>query len=1658
MENNYRINIFCLLFILFMVSSLTGFSQLDNLHYIPPMCSFTSSAGNVQDHRMVLTTSETTAFDVTIKNNDGTFVMTVKGLSSSSPKKISLNFSKYLSASNKTSGTGLNSQGVIGTSDLNKILNKEGLIVSGSKKFFVSIQQKSTAQGDLLTSKGTTGFGTDFYSGHMYSSTGGYDGENGHFISAMATENNTNITFNNPRIKFSGRSNNSFTVSLNKGQSIVIGVSVNQLKSQGKNLNHVNGTHITSNKPIAVSSGSWCASGYPNNSPGRDIGFDQLVPTDVVGDEYILIKGEGKNGGAQYNEKALVVATEDNTVVTYKNDSKTKTLTNAGDYFFTNINDFSNTTDGNIYIHADKKIFCYQTLSGANAKQTAGFCFIPPLKCTADKEVTIAFANKLSSLTVNPILKLVTQSGSQIKLNGVNLGNASSYRKSVPGNIYWETYNIPKSELQLNKYNHGTNWIFKISSTGALNAMLAVQSGNVGGGGFFSGFGDVPQIEQNPEIETEGLCGGNVELNASGFDSYNWYKDGVLVSGEHHASYEPSEPGRYKVTGLSPCGGSSTESFPSSEIIIYPCLSVSDVSVTEGTSASVRVELSHPWSTDDAIDVTFDYQTTAGSASSGPDYSPKSGSATIPSGSSFVNISVPITNDILDEDDEEFTFTISNVVEAVENVTVGTITILDDNDPMPTITVTDQTYDEDAGTVNLSVNLSTASGKTVTADYSILDNTTTQTSDYTASNYSGSLSFAPGDQEETISFSIIDDAIYEPGADEYFTILLSKLVNTSVGDISADISITDNDSKPKITVNDASIEEGGSIIFQTYLDHAADVDITFDYEIELGNGKGYAKKNDFTSYSSTGTITISAGETSVSFPSIVTKDDNANEDAEVFTIKFSSVSNAILGNTSAIGTILDNEGNTTLSISGASATEGNTINFTISASPVNGSAISFNYTTTDGTATSLDDFTGSTGTSIILPANQSSMTFSISTVQDTEEEGDETFTVEISGQPKKVDIGISTATGTIIDDDDTPVAKDDNYSVNEDAVLSDNVMSNDSGLSDAPVTVSSNTNPTHGSLNMNTNGSFTYTPYANYNGLDSFEYTIQDVDGDISSATAYITVSSINDVPIANNDTYTIPEDTQLNANVVSNDQKLFDLPITISLVSNVSHGALTLNTNGTFSYLPNSEYFGVDNFTYKLSDGNGDAVQAKVIINVTFINDGAPIVVDDDISTNEDTPVSINVLTNDTDVDGYETIDIASVLIKTGPSHGSLSQDHTSGKVTYTPNSNYTGSDSFTYTIKDDADPGLESNVATVSITVTVDNDPPVAICKSGVIIYLDTTGNYNLLASEIDNGSNDDRDGGTVSLSVFPNTFDCSDKGSNSVTLTVTDEDNSSSTCTTTITVLDNSNPTIKTAQLNIPVSAESGVCGALVNYTGPVFTDNCDGDQSGILIAGLSSGSTFPIGDTDITYEYTDASGNGPIQATFTVTVVDDIDPIFSNTANRNLSPNSSGCSYLVTGTSFDLKASDNCGTPTVVHNYDGGGSSLNNKSFPLGTTDVTWTAEDIHGNSISKTVEISVYTDLSASLTGPSSNQSCEGEDVEFTASASGGNSPYSYQFFVNGVEKISEVSGNTLTINTLTDGNKVTTRITDNYGCSVTSSEIEMIIHPKPAPMGIFFED
>ncbi len=285
---------------------------------------------------------------------------------------------------------------------------------------------------------------------------------------------------------------------------------------------------------------------------------------------------------------------------------------------------------------------------------------------------------------------------------------------------------------------------------------------------------------------------------------------------------------------------------------------------------------------------------------------------------------------------------------------------------------------------------------------------------------------------------------------------------------------------------------------------------------------------------------------------------------------------------------------------------------------------------------------------------------------------------------------------------DAPVAVNDTANGNEDSQLAGNVLANDTDIEGNALTAELIANVAHGVLVLNANGSFTYTPAQNYSGADSFIYRANDGTANSNTATVTITVAAVNDPPVAVNDVFVGNEDVVFNGNVIANDSDVEGSSLTAALVANVSHGTVTLNPNGTFSYTPAANYAGADSFTYRVNDGNADSNVATVTFDVQPVND-APFAVNDSVNLVEDTSFSGNVLANDTDVEGNSL----NAALVTDVAHGVLILN-ANGTFTYTPAQNYAGLDSFSYRANDGA---LNSNVATVAITVSATNDAPVAV-----------------------------------------------------------------------------------------------------------------------------------------------------------------------------------------------------------------------------------------------------------------------------------------------------------------------------------------------------------
>jgi VCBS repeat-containing protein len=307
------------------------------------------------------------------------------------------------------------------------------------------------------------------------------------------------------------------------------------------------------------------------------------------------------------------------------------------------------------------------------------------------------------------------------------------------------------------------------------------------------------------------------------------------------------------------------------------------------------------------------------------------------------------------------------------------------------------------------------------------------------------------------------------------------------------------------------------------------------------------------------------------------------------------------------------------------------------------------------------------------------------------------------------DSGIATVTITVDPQNDAPVATDDGYTVDEDGTLSvaaAGVLVNDTDIDGDTLSAVLVSGPENGTLTFNPDGSFTYTPGADFNGIDSFTYKANDGTADGNVATVTITVDPQNDAPVAQADTYTIAEDGKLTvaaAGVLANDTDVDGDTLTAALVDGPDHGKLVLSPDGSFVYTPDANFNGTDSFTYQASDGTAASEPVTVTLNVTPVND-PPVAEDDSYDLGQGgslvVPARAGVLANDTDIDGGPL----TVTVASGPAHGELSLN-ADGSFTYTPDPNYDGIDSFTYTVSD----GL-GGTDTATVTMNIADAAPTA------------------------------------------------------------------------------------------------------------------------------------------------------------------------------------------------------------------------------------------------------------------------------------------------------------------------------------------------------------
>lgn len=414
-----------------------------------------------------------------------------------------------------------------------------------------------------------------------------------------------------------------------------------------------------------------------------------------------------------------------------------------------------------------------------------------------------------------------------------------------------------------------------------------------------------------------------------------------------------------------------------------------------------------------------------------------------------------------------------------------------------------------------------------------------------------------------------------------------------------------------------------------------------------------------------------------------------------------------------------------------------------------------------------------------------------------------------------------------------PVAVDDSAATGEGVEKTIDVVANDSDADEDSLSIIAVSQPTNGSVTIQSASTVSYTPNASFTGTDTFTYTVSDGFGGEATATVSFTVRT-NTPPLAVDDSASTGVDVHINIDVLANDSDADADILTITALTQPANGSVHVITTGEVRYIPDSGFIGTNTFAYFVDDGYGGTDNAIVTVSV---GNTPPVAVDDSATAVTAIPYHINVVFNDTDADGH-SLDIASV---TQPANGEVTIDSPS-VVIYTSSPGFTGTDTFGYTVSDGYG---GTDTGTVTVTVRATNSAPVALDDSA-----STTTSTLVLIDVLANDSDADGDSmystvvgapanGTAYVSSYNQIAYIPNPGfAGTDTFTYTASDYYGGTDTATVTV--------KVLQAVIRVSVDSSgnqATGSGYFLTGsPVISDD------GWYVAFRSAASDLVTGDTN------------------------------------------------------------------------------------------------------------------------------------------------------------------------------------------------------------------
>jgi RHS repeat-associated protein len=781
-----------------------------------------------------------------------------------------------------------------------------------------------------------------------------------------------------------------------------------------------------------------------------------------------------------------------------------------------------------------------------------------------------------------------------------------------------------------------------------------------------------------------------------------------------------------------------------------PVLSIRDAHLFETSSFFVANALTFEVVLSEAAssDVTVSWRSLAGTANQYDFINSTfaSGTLTIAAGKTNGFITLPIATDSVIEADESVIVELTNIQGAefaggVDRLSATGILLDDDGTgEKRALVVSNPVLREgDAGSKEavFTVKLSRPAATDLTFDYQTVNGSAVAGSDYTA--VSGTLTFLAGQTEAAVHVPVNGDTV--PENSESFSLSLRPQAG-SVGAIgngtessTGQALILDDDatgSGPVLSMRDARMLEATTsgdpnyLRFEVILSEAAATAVTLNWRT-LG---GTANQNDLSSLNfDSGALTIAAGQTSA-FVNVRINADATDEADESVVLELTNINGATFAGgedrLSAMGIILDDDGTSekrALLVSSPVLQEGDAGSkdavFTVKLSRPAATDLVFDYQTVNGSAVAGSDYTAVSETLTFL-AGQTEAAIRVPVNGDYDVEADETFNLSITPQGGGATV---TATATIISDDtqNPPVAIADSYATINGLPLTVNatfgVLSNDTDIEGSTLTASLFSAPSQGTLNLNADGSFIYTPGAGFTGVDSFTYRAFDGIGYSAPTSVPITVSPIvvssPNVVEGNAGTqqavFSIKLSQPLSADLVLNYQTVDGSAVAGSDYT-AANGTLTIpagQTQATIAVAINGDTDLETDETFTLAitpQGGGETFQAIATI-ISDDTQNPPVANPDAYTVASDTTLTVSVLSgilaNDTDTEN----DSLTASLVDAPSQGVLNLN-ADGSFSYTPNTGFTGTDTFTYRAFDGTG---YSAPATVAIAVNSTGSPSI-------------------------------------------------------------------------------------------------------------------------------------------------------------------------------------------------------------------------------------------------------------------------------------------------------------------------------------------------------------